>query len=156
MTTPPTTTTTPRRSWRRIAYGALLAWMVLSFTMGALTKFYWGETIFGPSYAVKFDGWGYPFWFRFVVATGELVGAALLLNPRWRFLGAAMLFTITAGGSLTHLINQDPLGHSVSAPLHMVLAALVAYLANPSLVKQLFSPTAPPRPPSAPGSAGAG
>lgn len=140
MTTYSTTATTPQRSWRRLAFGLLIAWMVLSFTMGALTKFYWGETFFGPSYAVKFDGWGYPAWFRFVVGSGELIGAALLLSRRWRFLGAVVLFTITAGGTLTHLINQDPIGHSVSAPLHMVLAALVAYLANPGLVRQLFSP----------------
>jgi hypothetical protein len=46
-----------------------------------------GRRVFGPSYAVKFVGWGYPAWFRFVVGAGKLLSAALLFVPRTRFVG---------------------------------------------------------------------
>lgn len=31
-------------AWRRWLFVALIVWMVFSFTVGALTKFYWGES----------------------------------------------------------------------------------------------------------------
>lgn len=85
-----------------------------------------GETFFGPPYSVKFEDWGYPSWFRFPVGIGELVAAGALLFPRLRFLAACLLMVITAGGLVTHLTNQDPVGESISAPLHLVLATILA------------------------------
>lgn len=130
-----------KRESRRWITG-LCVWMVLSFTAGALTKFYGGETFFGPAYSVKFPDWGYPDWFRFVVGSGELVGAALLLIPRrrTRFLGAALLMVITAGATITHLANQDPVGHSFSAPLHLVLSGIVAWAHRPADWRDLWGP----------------
>jgi uncharacterized membrane protein YphA (DoxX/SURF4 family) len=139
-TTASTPSTPATSRWRRIAFKALIVWMVLSFALGGLTKLYWGDTFFGEAYSVKFAEWGYPSWFRIVVGSAELIAAGLLLSPRWRFLAAGILVTITAGGTLTHVINQDPLGHSLSAPIHLVLAAVVAYGTNPRLVRELFSP----------------
>lgn len=119
-------------AWRRRLFTGLLVWMVFSFTVGALTKYYWGETFFGPSYEVKFEDWGYPSWFRFLVGTGELVGAALLIGRRRRFPGALLLAVITAGATVTHLANPDPIGQEISAPLHLVLSLIVAWVARPT------------------------
>ena len=73
---------------------------------------------------------GYPSWFRFVVV-GELVGAALLVTLRLRFLGSALLLVILAGACLTHIINQDPLTESAAAPAVLVLTAAVAWSSAP-------------------------
>jgi hypothetical protein len=78
----------------------------------------------------RFVDWGYPSWFRLVVGAGELVGGALL-SPRRRFLGAGLLVVILVGATLTHVVNGDPLSESVSAPLHLVLAATVAWATRP-------------------------
>ncbi|MGH8964033.1 MAG: DoxX family protein [Actinomycetes bacterium] len=132
MTTITSEATPPAAQWRRRLLIALIVWLVVSFTVGAVTKFLPGETFFGPPYSVKFAEWGYPSWFRFPVGLGELVGAAALLFPRFRFLGAGLLMTITAGGLVTHLVNQDPLFESFSAPLHLVLAAILAFATRPA------------------------
>lgn len=123
--------TIPHRLRERL-FQVLLVWMVFSFVVGALTKFYWGETWFGPSYSVKFAEWGYPSWFRIVVGAGELVGAVMLVSPRLRFLGACILVVITSGAVVTHLANQDPIGESISAPIHLVLSLIVAWAARPT------------------------
>ncbi|ACQ82341.1 DoxX family protein [Beutenbergia cavernae DSM 12333] len=118
-------------TWRRRLFTVLLVWMVVSFTVGAITKFYPGETFFGAPYSVKFVEWGYPSWFRFVVGGGELVAAAMLISPRSRFLGALLLVVITAGAVVTHWVNGDPVGESASAHVHLVLSLLVAWVARP-------------------------
>lgn len=118
-------------TWRRRTFSVLLGWLVFSFTLGALTKFYWGDTWFGPAYSTKFVEWGYPAWFRFFVGAGELIAALMLLSPPLRFLGAGILVVITAGAVVTHLANQDPLSHSISAPVHLLLALIAAWVARP-------------------------
>ncbi|CAM3519099.1 DoxX family protein [Occultella aeris] len=117
--------------WRDWLLVALIVWLVVSFTAGAVTKFMPGETFFGPPYSVKFENWGYPPWFRFPVGIGELAAAVALLFPRLRFLGASLLMMITAGGFVTHLASQDPFVESVSAPLHLVLATILAIATRP-------------------------
>lgn len=123
----PSTTT-----WRHRVLVALIVWLVVSFTVGAVTKFWPGETFFGPPYSVKFADWGYPAWFRFPVGLGELAAAGALLFPRLRFLAACLLIVITAGGLVTHLVSQDPISESVSAPLHLVLATILAIATRPT------------------------
>lgn len=103
-----------------------LAWVLaVEFLAGGLIK------LTAPSMGERFVDWGYPSWFRLVVGAGELVGGALLLSPRRRFLGAALLVVILVGAALTHVVNGDPLSASVSAPLHLVLAATVAWATRP-------------------------
>jgi uncharacterized membrane protein YphA (DoxX/SURF4 family) len=119
------------RSWRRRLLLGVCLVLAVEFVLGGAAKFYPGETFFGPSYAVKFVGWGYPAWFRFVVGSGELLSAALLFFPRTRFLGAAILVVILTGAVITHIANQDPLSQSASAPVHLVLVAVVAWLTRP-------------------------
>ena len=117
--------------WHHWVLAALVVWLVVSFTAGAITKFMPGETFFGPPYSVKFEDWGYPSWFRIPVGIGELVAAAALLVPRLRFLAAGLLIVITAGGLATHVTNQDPLAESISAPVHLVLAVILAIATRP-------------------------
>lgn len=133
-------TARPAPTWKRRLLLGLIAWMVVSFTVGALTKFYWGETFFGPAYSVKFADWGYASWFRFPVGLGELVGAALLLNARTRVHGGALLAFITAGATITHLINPDPLYQEVSAPLHLLLSLIVVWACWPADRRDLWIP----------------
>ena len=90
-TTTPALTTSSSPTWQRRALTGLCWLLALSFIAGAVAKFAPGETFAGEPYSEQFADWGYPSWFRFVVGSGELVGAVLLLIPRRRFLGAALL-----------------------------------------------------------------
>lgn len=113
--------------------------MALEFAVGGAAKFVPGETFFGPPYSEKFVDWGYPAWFRFVVGAGEIVGAALLVTPRRRFLGASVLVVILVGAVLTHIVNQDPLSESVSAPVHLALAGVVAWASRPATLRSVMT-----------------
>ena len=120
----------------------VLAWVLAaSFVVGFLTKFWPGETFFGPPYSVKFVEWGYPSWFRFVVGIGELAGAVMLLIPRLRFLGCLLLAVILEGAIVTHVVNDNPLRESVAAPITLALLAMVAVASSPIVVRQLLSAT---------------
>jgi len=96
------------------------------------TKFYPGGIFGYPSYAVKFVNWGYPAWFAFVVGAGEIFAAIMLLLPRRRFLGAVVLAFILTGAVATHIINHDTLADSISAPVHLILAGIVALATWPA------------------------
>ena len=126
--------------WHHWILVALVVWLVVSFTAGAVTKFMPGETFFGPAYSVKFEDWGYPPWFRFPVGLGELAAAVALLIPRLRFLAACLLAVITSGALATHLTNQDPIGESISAPVHLVLTVILAIATRPTDWKELGTP----------------
>ncbi|HMG42681.1 MAG TPA: DoxX family protein [Acidimicrobiales bacterium] len=117
-----------------------LCWfMAIEFVIGGAAKFLPGETMFGPEYSERFVDWGYPTWFRFVVGAGEVLAAVLLTQPRRRFLGAGILVVILGGAVLTHVLNQDPLSESVSAPVHLVLAGIVAWATRPADWRTLVS-----------------
>jgi hypothetical protein len=107
-------------------------WLVAAeFTMGAIAKFWPGVGPFGSDYAVKFVDWGYSPWVRFLVGAIELACAVLLVVPdrRARFVGAAGLVFVLVGAVTTHIVNHDPFGESVAAPVHLVVTAVFA-LAN--------------------------
>jgi uncharacterized membrane protein YphA (DoxX/SURF4 family) len=107
-----------------------LWWLLAtSFALGAVAKFLPGDSFFGDPYAVKFVEWGYPAWFRFVVGTGELVAAVLLVIPsrRTRFLGCALLVVILVGAVVTHLLNTDPVGESIMAPIMLAITGTLAW-----------------------------
>jgi len=127
-------------TWRHRLLLALCVCLAASFLVGAVTKFSGGPSFFGPSYAVKFVEWGYPSWMRFVVGTGELVGGLALLVPARRFIGAAMLAVITAGATLTHVINHNPISESVAAPVTMALALTVVFAVRPTILRELWNP----------------
>jgi uncharacterized membrane protein YphA (DoxX/SURF4 family) len=120
---------------------AVMSWLLaLSFVVGAVTKFLPGESFFGPPYSEKFVDWGYPSWFRFVVGSGEFLGAVLLIVPRRRFLGAALLVVILIGAVVTHIANQDPLAESAAAPVVLALTGIAAWATRPRDWRALFGP----------------
>jgi uncharacterized membrane protein YphA (DoxX/SURF4 family) len=120
---------------------AVMSWLLaLSFVVGAVTKFLPGESFFGPPYSEKFIDWGYPSWFRFVVGSGEFLGAVLLIVPRRRFLGAALLVVILIGAVVTHIANQDPFAESAAAPVVLALTGIAAWAIRPRDWRALFAP----------------
>jgi uncharacterized membrane protein YphA (DoxX/SURF4 family) len=128
--------------WQRRLLTGLCWFLALEFAVGAATKFYPGETFFGPPYSVKFVDWGYPSWFRFVVGAGELLAAVLLVIPRrrFRFMGAATLVVILVGATITHIANQDPLAERISAPVHLAITAALAWASRPADWSELWTP----------------
>jgi uncharacterized membrane protein YphA (DoxX/SURF4 family) len=124
-----------------------LSWLLaVSFVVGAVTKFRPGESFFGPPYSEKFFDWGYPAWFRFVVGSGEFLGAVLLIVPRRRFLGAALLVVILVGAVGTHIANQDRLAKSAAAPVVLALTGIAAWATRPRDWRGLFAPQSHIRP----------
>ncbi|MFF8381519.1 DoxX family protein [Streptomyces sp. NPDC015661] len=105
--------------------------LAFEFMLGAVTKYWPGDTIFSSAYSVKFVDWGYPSWMRFVVGALEGVAAVLLVIPnrRARFLGATTLMFVLTGAVTTHIVNHDPAVESWAAPTHLVIMGILA-LAN--------------------------
>jgi uncharacterized membrane protein YphA (DoxX/SURF4 family) len=126
-----------QRTWQRRAVTVACWILAFSFVGGGITKYMPGETFFGPAYAEKFSDWGYPSWFRFVVGTAELVAAALLVMPRRRVYGAAILIVVLLGAVITHIANQDPLSESVAAPVNLVIVLAIAWSTGPHDLRQL-------------------
>ncbi|MFB4289491.1 DoxX family protein [Nonomuraea sp. ATR24] len=113
---------------------ALYWFIALQFALGAVTKYWPGDTIFGPAYSVKFADWGYPSWMRFVVGALEGVAAVLLVIPgrRTRFLGATVLMFVLTGAVTTHIVNHDPAVESWAAPTHLVIMGVIALVNWPA------------------------
>lgn len=123
------------------------AFVALEFLVGAVTKYWPGVGPLGSDYAVKFAAWGYPSWFRFVVGTIELVCALCLLSSsrRFRFVGAAGLVLVLDGAVTTHIVNHDPLGQAIAAPIHLVVAFVIVLANWPADWKDLLAPVRPAR-----------
>lgn len=119
------------RTWPRHAITGLYWFLALEFALGAITKYWPGETFFGPPYAVQFAEWGYPSWMRYPVGTLEGLAAILLVIPsrRTRFLGATTLMFVLTGAVTTHIINHDGPTESWAAPTHLIITGILA-LAN--------------------------
>jgi uncharacterized membrane protein YphA (DoxX/SURF4 family) len=79
-----------------------------------------------PGYPKRFMDWGFPPWFSYMVGAAELFAGIMLLFPSRRFLGAVTIVITLVGAMVTHQINHDKLSESISAPIHFLLAALVA------------------------------
>lgn len=92
-----------------------------------------------PSYPEKFVAWGYPSWFSFVVGACEIFAGVMLILPRRRFLGAAVMLFILTGAIATHIINHDSLSDSIAAPIILVLSAIVALATWPADLREPFA-----------------
>jgi uncharacterized membrane protein YphA (DoxX/SURF4 family) len=126
-----------RRRRRRWVSG--LSWFVaVELFLFAPMKFYPGGAFGYPSYYEKFENWGYAGWFSYVIGAGELLSAVMLVLPRRRFLGAALMVFILIGAITTHIINRDTLADSIAAPIHLVLVGIVALATWPADWKDLL------------------
>jgi uncharacterized membrane protein YphA (DoxX/SURF4 family) len=114
------------QGWRgRLLVG--LCWFVaLEFVLLAPLKFFPNGALGWPPYPEKFEMWGYPSYMSYVVGAGELLAGVLLMFPRRRFLGAVIIIVILIGATVTHVINHDKLADSVSAPVHLAFAVIIA------------------------------
>lgn len=131
-------------------------WLVASsFFLGFVTKFWPGPTWFGPAYAEKFAGWGYPSWFRFLVGTIEGVCAVLLVIPRRqaRFMGAAALVLLLVGANTTHIISGSQVSDRLAAPTMLVISAVIALANWPADWRDLLRPWQTPQPADTPATA---
>lgn len=130
------------RVWRRRLMTGFYWFVALQFMLGAITKYWPGETFVGPPYSVQFAEWGYPSWMRFVIGTLEGISAVLLVIPsrRARFLGATMLAFVLTGAVTTHIINHDGPAESWAAPTHLVIAGILALANWPADWRDLLRP----------------
>lgn len=83
----------------------------------------------------NFARWGYPAWFVYVTGTIEVVGALLLLMPKTRFYGAALLVGTMVGAIFTH-IGAGEFGALGFPAVLLILSAVVAFLTLPMELRQ--------------------
>ncbi|MFF3609731.1 DoxX family protein [Streptomyces sp. NPDC002463] len=124
----------------------LYRFLAFEFALGAVTKYWPGDTIFSSAYSAKFIEWGYPAWMRFVVGALEGVAAVLLVIPerRARFLGATTLMFVLTGATTTHIVNHDPAVESWAAPTHLFIMGILALANWPADWRDLLrAPVAP-------------
>jgi uncharacterized membrane protein YphA (DoxX/SURF4 family) len=125
-----TSSSSPR--WQRRLLTGLCWFIAVQLLLFGPLKFS-AVGFFGyPSYPEKFVAWGYPAWFSFVIGAAEIFAGAMLVLPRRRFLGAAVMLFILPGAIATHIINRDSLTDSIAAPTVLVLSAIVALATWPS------------------------
>jgi uncharacterized membrane protein YphA (DoxX/SURF4 family) len=122
------------RVWPRRLMTALYWFVALEFALGAVTKYWPGDTFVGPAYSTKFVDWGYPSWMRFVVGGLEGLCAILLVIPnrRTRFVSATVLAFVLTGAATTHIINHDPVTESWAAPTYLVISGILALVNWPA------------------------
>ena len=89
--------------YRSIAVRALQVLLALFFAIQGIVKL-----TGSPSWISRFQAWGYPANSHLAVGLAEVVGAVLLLIPRFARFGALLLLAIMIGATATHLIHGEP------------------------------------------------
>jgi putative oxidoreductase len=109
-----------------IALWVLQALLALAF-LGAAS----GKLLGKPDMVGLFEMIGIGQWFRYLTGLLELAGAVLIVVPRTKFFGAALLAMVMVGAVLTHLliIHSPPTAPAVL----LVLASIVAWGRRDSL-----------------------
>jgi putative oxidoreductase len=103
-----------------IALWVLQGLLALAF-VGAAS----GKLLGKPDMVALFEAVGVGQWFRYVTGLMELTGALLIVVPRTKFFGAALLSVVMVGAVLTHLfiLHTAPTAPAVL----LVLAGVVAW-----------------------------
>src|ERR1700735_796618 len=115
-----TPTRAPHRKGANVALWVLQAVLALAF-VGAAS----GKLLGKPEMVALFEAIGVGQWFRYVTGFTELAGALLIVVPRTKFFGAALLSAVMVGAVLTHLFI---LHNAPTAPaVLLVLAGVVAW-----------------------------
>lgn len=105
-------------------------WFVaVTFAAGGALKLWPAPTAF--DYPARFVAWGYPEWFRLIVGALELGCAVMFALPskRFRFIGASVAVLLLTSAVTTHIVNHDPVGESIPAPVVLIMVLVIA-LAN--------------------------
>src|ERR1700683_5104798 len=110
----------PQRKGANIALWVLQSLLALAF-VGAAS----GKLLGKPEMVALFEAVGVGRGFRYVTGFIELTSALLLVVPRTKFFGAALLSMVMVGAVLTHLfiLHNAPIAPAVL----LVLAGVVAW-----------------------------
>src|SRR5580704_18787479 len=109
-----------QRKGANVALWVLQALLALAF-VGAAS----GKLAGKPEMVALFEAVGIGQWFRYVTGLMELTGAVLIVVPRTKFFGAALLSMVMVGAVLTHLFI---LHNAPTAPaILLVLAGTVVW-----------------------------
>ena len=106
----------------------------------------WGK-MFGRSemWAGRFEGWGYPDGFSYLIGGLEVLGGVALLVPLAAGIGAAGLIVIMVGAFFTHVLHGEPFWGPLVFGL---LLSVVAYVRRPPFLRRAENPAAPQAEPS--------
>jgi putative oxidoreductase len=119
---------TPARASRAVNIALWVAQILLALAfLGAAS----GKLLGKPEMVGLFEAIGIGQWFRYLTGLLEAAGAVLVVIPRTKFFGAALLGTVMIGAVLTHLlILHNP---PTAAVVLLVLAGIVAWGRRESL-----------------------
>lgn len=87
-----------RSNGARIASWTISAFLMLTFVVSGTTKLAGVEL-----HRQNFARWGYPGWFLPLTGAIELLAALLVIIPRTRFVGAALIVCVMLGALATHV-----------------------------------------------------
>jgi putative oxidoreductase len=96
----------------------------LSIVLGLFFVVVGASKVTSPGWAERFVDWGYPRWFRLVVAVVELGAGLALLVPSVRRFAALVLIVVMVGATATHVLH----GEGPRAVVTLALTALMAAL----------------------------
>lgn len=114
------------RVWQRRLLTGLRWFVAVEFLTFPWLKFSPVGLLGYPAYPDKFVDWGYPAYFSHVVGVIELLAGLMLILPRRYFLGAVTLAGVMVGATVTHIIDEDRWAEGLSAPIHLVMAVIIA------------------------------
>ena len=129
-------TRAPQRKGANVALWVVQALLALAF-VGAAS----GKLLGKPEMVALFEAVGVGQWFRYVTGLMELTGALLIVIPRTKFFGAALLSLVMVGAVLTHLFI---LHNAPTAPAVLLVLAVLTILAYQS--SSVISPEQQARP----------
>ena len=116
--------------WKKIGFIAASVLVGLMFLMAG------GGKLAGQDpHPANFENWGYPDWMMYVVGAWEVAFAVLILVPKTRFYGGALLVANMVGAAITHVTA----GEVASIAMNVILgglAFLVAWLSMPAPVAE--------------------
>ena len=95
-----------------------------------------GKLLGRPDMVALYEAIGVGQWFRYLTGMLELTGAALVVVPRTRVLGAGLLASIMLGAITTHLFV---LHNSPVAPLVLLVVASLVLLGRRAEVASLIA-----------------
>lgn len=95
-----------------------------------------GKLLGTPDMVALYDAIGMGQWFRYVTEMLELTGAALVVVPRTRVIGAGLIASIMLGAITTHLVV---LHNSPLAPLVLLVVASLVLLGRRAEVASLIA-----------------
>ncbi len=107
-------------TWQQKTLVVLGSLLGLLFTAAGTTK------LLGLPWQVEnFARWGFPNWFMYVTGAVEVVGGLLLLVPRTRAFGVALMLPTMICAVLTH-IQAGEAPRAIPATVFLVVLSLIA------------------------------